>query len=347
MTQALGRMNLVTLLSSPKEKKSYLKSIKSRFLENIMKKESTNIIKSNLNLSNGKIDEISESSEYQDINLNIIYNIEIKSTNLILFDKINKKLSKEQVNLNDCIFKKFWSYHSILNYKGIFYISGGYSTSKMFYKYNKLKKNFTKLENMPSGHSYHRLIGINNFILSISGFKNKNVEKYNIETNQWTLLPLVNNARSWPSCVCLDDKYIFLFGGLCDSTNSSLNNQIEKLDITKNNNDNKWEIFNINSDIKIPFYSGVVKINNEEFFLLGGKFDAKDNNIDECYNLSLKDKSIKKIDDVKLPNNDEFNGSLFIELGDNKFGQFSSIYNDYFYIVDINNKNIELIKFDN
>ena len=59
MTQALGRMNLVTLLSSPKEKKSYLKSIKSRFLENIMKKELTNIIKSNLNLSNGKIDGIS------------------------------------------------------------------------------------------------------------------------------------------------------------------------------------------------------------------------------------------------------------------------------------------------
>ena len=217
----------------------------------------------------------------------------------------------------------------------------------MFYKYNKTQKNFTKLENMLSGHSYHRLIGINNFIFAISGFKNKNVEKYNIETNQWSLLPSLNHSRSWPSCVCLDDKYIFLFGGLFDSIDSSLNNQIEKLDINKNNNDNKWEIFNINSDIKIPFYSGVVKINNEEFFLLGGKFDAKDNNIDECYNLSLKDKSIKKIDDVKLPNNDEFNGSLFIELGDNKFGQFSSIYNDYFYIVDINNKNIELIKFDN
>ena len=30
-----------------------------------MKKELTNIIKSNLNLSNGKIDEISESNEYQ------------------------------------------------------------------------------------------------------------------------------------------------------------------------------------------------------------------------------------------------------------------------------------------
>ena len=347
MTSAFGRMNLITLLSSPKEKKSFVKSVKSRFIENLMKKDSTNILQSNLNISNGKIDEISENSEFQDINLNILYNIEIKSTNLILFDKINKKLSKIKVDLKDCNFKKFWSYHSILNYKGIFYISGGYTTSKMFYKYNKNQKIFIKLENMPSGHSYHRLIGINNFVLAISGFKNKNVEKYNIENNKWSSLPSLQNSRSWPSCVCLDDKYIFLFGGLFDSIDSSLNNQIEKLDINKNNNDNKWEIFNINSDIKIPFYSGVVKINNEEFFLLGGKFDAKDNNIDECYNLSLKDKSIKKIDDVKLPNNDEFNGSLFIELGDNKFGQFSSIYNDYFYIVDINNKNIELIKFDN
>ena len=345
MTQAFGRMNLITLLSSPKEKKSYLKSIKSRFLENIMKKESSNI-QSNLNISNGKIDEISENSDYQD-NLNIIYNIEIKSTNLILFDKKNKKLSKEQVDLNDCIFKKFWSYHSILNYKGIFYISGGYSTSKMFYKYNKTQKNFTKLENMPSGHSYHRLIGINNFIFAISGFKNKNVEKYNIETNQWSLLPSLNHSRSWPSCVCLDDKYIFLFGGLCDSIDSSLNNQVEKLDINKNNSDNKWEILNINSDIKLPFYSGVVKVNNDELFLLGGKFDAKESNIDEFYNFSLKDNSINKIEDIKLPNNDEFNGCLFIELGENKFGQFSSIYNDYFYIVDINNKSIELIKFDN
>ncbi len=70
-------------------------------------------------------------------------------------------------------------------------------------------------------------------------------------------------------------KYIFLFGGLCDSTNSSLNNQIEKLDITKNNNDNKWEIFNINSEIKLPFYSGVVKINNNELFLLGGNLILK------------------------------------------------------------------------
>ena len=52
---------------------------------------------------------------------------------------------------------------------------------------------------------------------------------------------------------------------------------------------------NINSDIKLPFYSEVVKINNDELFLLRGKFDDQESNIDEFYNFSLKDNSIKKL----------------------------------------------------
>ena len=49
-------------------------------------------------------------------------------------------------------------------------------------------------------------------------------------------------------------------------------------------------------------------------------------------------------DDYKLPNKDEFDGKLFIDLGDSKYGQFSSIYSDLFYMVDLQNKNIEIIK---
>ena len=89
-----------------------------------------------------KIDAISESSETNDINLNILYNTEIKTTNLILFHKEIKTLSKEKVDLSKCLFKKFYSYHWTLNYKGKFYISRGYITFKMFYKYNKTSNNF-------------------------------------------------------------------------------------------------------------------------------------------------------------------------------------------------------------
>ena len=342
MSQHFGKMNLVTLLSSPKEKNAYIKSIESNFKE---RKKSSIIgtITHNLNDIKGKI--IEES--YDDSNMNILYNIEVKTTNLILFNKESKKVSKINVDLSKYLFKKFWGYHSILNYKGRFYISGGYSTSKMFYKYNRIANEFIRLEDMLSGHSYHRLIGINNFIFVISGFKNKKVEKYNIEKNEWSSLPSLEVSRSCPSCVCYEDKFIFLFGGLCDSTDNSLTNQIEKLDITRNDKDNKWERFSVNSDIMLPFYLGVIQINNDELLLLGGKYDPKEDNIDECFNYSYKSNSIKKADDFKLPVKDEFDGKLFCNLGDNIFGQFSAIHSDYFYIVDLNQKSIELIKLEN
>ena len=342
MNQHFGKMNLVTLLSPSKDKKNYIKSIESNFKK---KKSVSNIgtINNNLNINKGKI--IEES--YEDTNMNLLYNIEAKTTNLIIFDKESKKISKVNVDLSQCLFKKFWAYHSTLNFKGKFYISGGYATSKMLYKYNKLSNEFIRLEDMPSGHSYHRLIGINNFIFAISGFKNKKVEKYNIETNQWSSLPSLEVSRSWPSCVCIEDKFIFLFGGLCDSNDNSLINQIEKLDITKNDNDNKWERFSVNSNIMLPFYLGVVQINNDELLLLGGKYDPKEDNIDECFNYSYKENSIKKNDDFKLPVKDEFDGKLFCNFGDNVFGQFSAIYSDFFYLIDLNQKSIELIKLEN
>ena len=340
ISPAFGRMNLVTLLSP--EKKAFVKNEELRYKERKSSIKSNNMILNNLNIIKNKIIE-----ENDEMNENYLYNIEAKTTNLIIFDKENKKISKVNVDLSQHLFKKFWAYHSTLNYKGKFYIGGGYATSKMLYKYNKTSNEFIRLEDMPSGHSYHRLIGINNFIFAISGFKSKKVEKYNIDTNQWSSLPSLEVSRSWPSCVCYEDKYIFLFGGLCDSTDSSLNNQVEKLDITRNDSNNKWERFNVNSDIMLPFYIGVVKINNDELLLLGGKYAPTEDNIDECFSYSYKENSIKKVDEYKLPIKDEFDGKLFCNIGNNVFGQFSAIYSDFFYIVDLNQKSIELIKLEN
>ena len=97
----------------------------------------------------------------------------------------------------------------------------------------------------------------------------------------------------------------------------------------------------------LPFYIGVVKINNDELLLLGGKYAPTEDNIDECFSYSYKENSIKKVDEYKLPIKDEFDGKLFCNIGENIFGQFSAIYSDFFYIVDLNQKSIELIKLEN
>ena len=44
---------------------------------------------------------------------------------------------------------------------------------------------FNQLTNMPTNHYYHNMVGYKNYIYSISGFKSKKVEKYNLIENQW------------------------------------------------------------------------------------------------------------------------------------------------------------------
>ena len=47
-----------------------------------------------------------------------------------------------------------------------------------------------------------------------------------------------------------------------------------------------------------------------------------------------------------MPLKDEFNGKEFILLENDLYGQFSSFYSNYFYVVDVNKKAIELIKYE-
>ena len=340
---SFGRMNLVTLLSPPKDKQKFIKESQLSYRERLKSSKLTNTI----NLLPINSNNIPEEVENEDnSNENYIYNIGIKTNFLFCFNKLTKTISKIPVNLSNNL-KNFESYHSTLNYKGNFYLSGGYTTAKMFMKFNKNKNEFINLIDMQSGHSYHRLIGIENNIISISGFKNKKVEKFNLNTQKWSFLPSLEISRSWPSVCSIDDKIIFLFGGLCDSNEEKYRNLVEKLDVTKNyKEDDKWETFEVKSEIEIPFYLGILKLSNEKLLLLGGKYDLKEDNIDTCFVYNYKENHVEKENEFKLPLKDEFNGKEFILLENDLYGQFSSFYSNYFYVVDVNKKAIELIKYE-
>ena len=341
---SFGRMNLVTLLSPPKDKQKFIKESQIIYRERLKSSKINNPL--NLHLINSN--NIPEETETDDnSNENFIYNIGIKTNFLFCFNKNTKTISKIEINLSKNNLKNFESYQSTLNYKGNFYLSGGYTTSKMFVKFNKNKNEFNNLIDMQSGHSYHRLIGIENNIIAISGFKNKKVEKFNLLSQKWSFLPSLEISRSWASVCSIDDKIIFLFGGLCDSDEEKYRNLVEKLDISKNyKEDDKWESFEVKSEIEIPFYLGILKLSNEKLLLLGGKYDLKDDNIDSCFVYNYKENQVEKENEFKLPLNDEFNGKEFILLENDLYGQFSSFYSDYFYVVDVNKKTIELIKYE-
>lgn len=336
-----GKMNLMTLLSPEKEKKALIKTMEQNY-----KKSKTNppqISQLGKNVNSDIIEENKgEETGNDDVDSSTVYNISVATQILIAYNFQLKQVSKIIVDLSKTVIKKFEAYHSILNYKGKFYISGGYATSKMFYRYNSHSNEFVKLEDMLTGHSYHNLLGVANSIFAITGFKTDKVEKYIIDQNKWVPMPKLDTPRSWPSCFSIDDKYIFLFGGLSHNVEMSTIKVVERLDIT--NEKPQWETLDITYDQKFPFYLGVLKVSNDKILLLGGKFDPKEDNIDICFSYSSEENKVQIESEFKLPFKDEFDGRLFLDLGDGTFGQFSALYSDRFYIVNHTAKTIDVVK---
>ena len=329
-----NRMSLINMLV-PKEK--------SRLIEN----EKTSYINKKKSLKNSELLKLNEENNKNigtgdEPKFNLICGIEPNTMNIYVFDKITKNISKINLNFEGIVINKFLDCFSTLNYNGRFYLSGGFQYPKAFFRLNYNAKKLVQLSDMPSGHKYHRMIGINDNIFSVSGFKNKNVEKYEISKNAWIPLCPLEVSFSWPGLVLNENKYLYVFGGLCEIVNSD-NKRIYKMDISSN--DNKWQGIDINSNLpKIPFYSGLVQLSDKNILLLGGKFSSIENNMDKCFKFDLASNSFNQDGEFKLPNREIFNGKQFCDLGGGMFGEFSCISYNKFYLVNTASKNIDVFE---
>jgi uncharacterized membrane-anchored protein YhcB (DUF1043 family) len=267
-----------------------------------------------------------------------IINIQISTRNIYIYDSVQKSIDVKELELPHP-YKKFEAYHSILNYNNQFFLSGSFSSSRIIFQYDLENNTFNRLPDMPSGHSYHTLIGAKGNIYVVSGFKTKKVEQFNLESNAWISLPEVNNNRSWPSCMNNADKELYICGGLNDPNIKAIN-VIEKINLS---NPIAWEVIEINSSTDIPFNFGIINTLEDNIIMVGGNFIKNEESIDNCFILNLIDKNIT-IADFKIPHNDNFDGKAFIQLDQegNTFGQFSTESYEKFYIYDKEFKVFEL-----
>jgi hypothetical protein len=221
---------------------------------------------------------------------------------------------------------------------GRFYLSGGYQ--KSFYRLNLGDKSLKELKNMLTGHNYHGMIGIGNNIFIVSGYKNPNVEKYDLSTNSWAPLQPLENSFSYPECLSIEDRFLYIFGGLCESGN---NKKMYRMDIMKPGGN--WEIIDISSNLeKIPFYSGIVQLGPKKALILGGKFSSIENSVNRCFNLDFENNSFNEESEYNLPNREIFNGKRFCDLGGGLFGEFSCSSYNKFYLVNTSSKAIDIIQ---
>jgi len=281
---------------------------------------------------------------------NNIINIIVSTKNLLIYNNTTNTISKKETDLSNLNFKKFEAFHSTLNFKNNFYISGGYgySSSKNFCKYNMETNNFTKLADMLTGHSYNGLMGFNNDIYAISGFKSNKVERYSLLKNEWTKLPDLNIGRSWPNCFFVKN-YLYVTAGSIENKNEGDNKCFECLDL------NKCKIFerivvniiSTSGDIpNFPFNCGLIKLNDNEIYYVGGRLEKDTESVKTCWNYDLQNKNLELKDDISLSEAEEFDGKTFVNIGNDKYGLFSAIYYNKFYVFSRSDKNFQLVQFE-
>ena len=346
-----------------KENTPLTSRIKEKFnkLENhiLSKNFSYNSIFSNRKKTSGsykfeKIEEKSEKEESLDdisslsqkVSIKRIYNINPKTKNLFYFDIKTKRIEEKKVNFENLSIDAFQVSQATLNYRNNFFLSGGVNL-KIFYKYDQIFNKFIKLKEMITSHSSHGMIGIDNFIFVISGNLSKKVEKYDFRKNSWENLRELNDIRIWPSCFGFNNKYIFVFGGL-KSYLDKKSLDIEKMDITSN--ENNWEKIKINykNDINLPNNFGFINLRENQFLIVGGKYNYNiedKSKIKSNYKIKIINKGveIEKEDSLILQKNEEFNGKMLNYLGDGLYGEFSYISYRTFYLINMNTKTYEEI----
>ena len=302
----------------------------------------------------GNFEKISEKSELEDeskeeLNFNPfkkIYSFKPKSKTIYCFNFETRRVHEILINFNNLYIELFEQSQGSLNHEKNFYFSGGTNSPIIFCKYNPKENNFITLREMPSFHSYHGMLGLNDSIFVISGYKSKKVEKYDINRNIWKSLPDLKDSRIWPSCLGYKNRYIFIFGKLNYNNENEHQLFVEKLDISSKNN--KWEClsFNIENYIYLPLNFGLIHINDNSFLLIGGKHISKEkeNNSSLCYKITINDEEIhiKKDIEFKLFKTEEFNGKMFCNFGNNFYGEFSSS-SEHFYLVNSSKSEIEEI----
>ena len=319
--------------------------------EPILNNNEQNMVSLNIS-SNSKNNYSSNLSTLRESKTKInIYSLIYGTNKLIKYISKLKKLEVISPDTNDLKITKFETYIAKLNFKNKFYISGGYTTSKFFFEYDNITNKFNKLPEMISDHYYHNMIGYKNLIYSISGFKSKKVEKFNLLDNKWYSLPDLEYERTFPNSLIYNDN-LFIFGKINNShENKDVDlNIIEYINLSDDiSNKNKmWNKIELKS--VFPFNSGILKFDNT-IILIGGKIDINENCINSIYNMQINNINNEfeiniDLNENKIEHPDEFAGNNFYTLDEKKesFGLFS-INNPYlFYIFDKNtNKFMNLL----
>jgi hypothetical protein len=206
-----------------------------------------------------------------------------------------------------------------VNYNNKLYILGGEEKEKktnIFIEYDGIKNIFKRLPDSKFAHVNHSLFAYENSIYCIGG-KETDCEKYDFQTNTWTILPKLNFVQENP-VLYVHNNILYSFFG--NDENGKKCDNIQKLNIK--NNKSKWMnvIYNRNEcDLKISG-CGIVKINENCIYFFGGKTDSgiSKSAIEFDFSTMKANKT-----SYSLTESAYFKDSLMLKVSGDKYGNYS------------------------
>jgi len=245
-----------------------------------------------------------------------IYAFGYNCKSVFSYNLLNNKVKEEEIPNY-----KFSSFHSFCNYKGKAFLSGGKLGSKelnTFYQIERNEENkmaVKELPNMIYSRSLHSMIASDNFVFSISGTRNKTVEKFDIMKNQWIELPPLNSSRERCSSAIYNDS-MYVFFGLDKFTNKyPCNFEKHKFDT------DNWILIYLNTNINLLKRQSVGVVpcqDNKKIFFVGGLNQYK-NESKDIFHFNFKNNSFTQCK-FNTPSNCSFVNNNFISFfNDNYF----------------------------
>ena len=235
---------------------------------------------------------------------------------------------------------KFPTFHSYLNILPWVYISGGkdFETNQENNNFFKIRRDSEKsfelvnLSPMQSKRSSHVMIYHSkmNSIYSISGSRNFSCERYDIQNDQWTMLPNLNSSREKASACIFSgaEQFLYVFSGF-DRTINKCINTVERLNLDKSGS--KWEVIQIkgiqnllkrqalsclyinNSDRDYSNQENNLLSDPNQIYLIGG-INLLKNETKDVLLFNLKTNTIANHPKMVMNDNFAFNHSQFVSI---------------------------------
>ena len=171
------------------------------------------------------------------------------------------------------IIKVFPEKSSHCNYQGKLYITGGIdpiskAETNCALMFEPSYKNVVMIPSMTKARSCHSMIGNEEYIYVVGGYKTNTCEKFNLFSQTWETMPSLSLGERMHPILFVYNKHLFAFFG--HSSDKYLDT-VERINLSSPNA--KWEIVAYNNpdhlDLKM-YGCGIVPMKDQIFFF-GGK----------------------------------------------------------------------------